>query len=98
MNYDFEEMQDNLIANRFRGFLPVIIDVETGGFDANKHALLEIAAVPIIRDQRGTLSPGATIASHVRWNSMASTRFIRFAWRRMKPMHWKPFSSRCAPY
>ncbi len=66
MNYDFEEMQDNLIANRFRGFLPVIIDVETGGFDANKHALLEIAAVPIVRDQRGTLSPGATIASHVK--------------------------------
>ena len=65
MDIDYEEAEDNLIANRFRGFLPVVIDVETGGFNAEKHALLEIAAVPIIRDQYGTLSPGATIAAHV---------------------------------
>ena len=35
------------MAERFRGYLPVVVDVETGGFDWNKHALLEIAAVPI---------------------------------------------------
>ena len=28
---------------RFRGYLPVVVDVETGGFDWNRHALLEIA-------------------------------------------------------
>ena len=33
-----------LLAHRFRGFLPVIVDVETAGFDPAKHALLEIAA------------------------------------------------------
>ena len=33
------------IANRFRGFLPVVVDVETAGFEAERHALLEIAAV-----------------------------------------------------
>jgi len=65
MNFDFEEAEENLIANRFRGFLPVIIDVETGGFDPNRHALLEIAAVPVVRDQKGVLVPGATIACHV---------------------------------
>ena len=28
------------IAKRFRGFFPVIIDIETAGFDASKDALL----------------------------------------------------------
>ncbi|MDE2461323.1 MAG: ribonuclease T, partial [Gammaproteobacteria bacterium] len=32
-------------SRRFRGFLPVVVDVETGGFDARRDALLEIAAV-----------------------------------------------------
>ncbi len=42
-----------LIAQRFRGFLPVIIDVETGGFDAKNDALLEIAIVTLrINDQQ----------------------------------------------
>lgn len=36
------------IANRFRGFLPVVIDVETGGFDSKTNALLEVAAIPIL--------------------------------------------------
>ena len=30
-----------LMARRFRGFLPVVIDVETGGFHAATDALLE---------------------------------------------------------
>ena len=38
------------MAERFRGYLPVVVDVETGGFDWTKHALLEIAAVPIDLD------------------------------------------------
>ncbi len=33
------------IASRFRGFLPVAVDVETGGFNAATDALLELAAV-----------------------------------------------------
>tara|TARA_A100001037_G_scaffold306506_2_gene352195 strand:+ start:1559 stop:2152 length:594 start_codon:yes stop_codon:yes gene_type:complete len=35
------------IANRFRGFLPVVIDIETGGFDAEKNAILQIAAIQV---------------------------------------------------
>jgi len=54
-----------LLARRFRGFLPVIIDVETGGFEPSKHALLEIAAVPVLLDDEGFFRPGATIACHV---------------------------------
>jgi ribonuclease T len=53
------------ISDRFRGFLPVVVDLETGGFDCSRHALLEIAAVPIRMDAQGRVSPGPTITSHV---------------------------------
>jgi ribonuclease T len=53
------------IANRFRGFLPVIIDVETGGFNAKTDALLEIAAVFIDPQDDGSLLRGETIRYHV---------------------------------
>ncbi|MDP1775357.1 MAG: ribonuclease T, partial [Moraxellaceae bacterium] len=36
------------IKDRFRGFLPVVVDVETGGFEAQRHALLEVAAVIVL--------------------------------------------------
>ena len=53
------------MAERFRGFLPVVVDVETGGFDCTRHALLEIAAVPIVFDADGRFAPGETVSSHV---------------------------------
>ena len=53
------------IAQRFRGFLPVVVDVETAGFDARRHALLEIAAVIIRMRPDGTLEPSAPLAAHV---------------------------------
>ena len=54
------------IAQRFRGFLPVVVDVETGGFFAATDALLEIAAIPIRLDENGRVSPGQTIRYHVK--------------------------------
>ncbi len=53
------------IATRFRGFLPVVVDVETGGFDADKDALLEIAAVTVKMDSSGALHPAETVSCHV---------------------------------
>lgn len=53
------------IASRFRGFLPVVIDVETGGFNASTDALLEIAAVTLKMDDNGLIHPDETIATHV---------------------------------
>ena len=53
------------LAQRFRGFLPVIVDVETGGFEAQRHALLEIAAVIPQMDASGQLAPAQTISTHV---------------------------------
>ena len=53
------------MAARFRGYLPVVVDVETGGFDWNKHALLEIAAVPIELDEAGRYVPGQIAHAHI---------------------------------
>jgi ribonuclease T len=55
-----------LMARRFRGFLPVVIDVECGGFNPATDALLEIAAVLIDMDTGGTLARGATVSHHVK--------------------------------
>lgn len=53
------------MSERFRGYLPVVVDVETGGFDCNRHALLEIAAVPLDLDAHGLLVPGEGASAHV---------------------------------
>ena len=53
------------IKDRFRGFLPVVVDVETGGFNNQTDALLEIAAVIIEMDEDGTLRSGETVNAYV---------------------------------
>jgi ribonuclease T len=60
-----EEDIPKKLAERFRGFLPVIVDVETAGFNAKKDALLEIAAVIVDFDTGGYLRPTDTIACNV---------------------------------
>ncbi len=62
---DKETNRTSPIADRFRGFLPVVVDVETGGFNAATDALLEIAAIPVEMDQQGLLYPGQAIAYHI---------------------------------
>jgi ribonuclease T len=53
------------MAARFRGFLPVVIDVECGGFNPNTDALLEIAGVLIEIQGDGSLVPGESWRYHV---------------------------------
>ncbi|MGI9211912.1 MAG: ribonuclease T, partial [Methylococcaceae bacterium] len=60
------EPQRPPFARRFRGYLPVIVDVETAGFNAHDHALLEIAAVILGMDESGTVHSVATHAAHVK--------------------------------
>lgn len=55
MEMPAELLKPSKIAERFRGFLPVVVDVETGGFDARKDALLEIAAVILEMDAQGNM-------------------------------------------
>ena len=52
-------------AERFRGFLPVVVDVETGGFNNERDALLEIAAVVVRMDEAGFVHPDPVVSTHV---------------------------------
>ncbi len=54
-----------LLSKRFRGFLPVVVDVETGGFNETTDALLQIAAVLIEVDKSGQLYCSETLSCHV---------------------------------
>lgn len=55
----------NSLAARFRGFYPVVIDVETAGFNAQTDALLEIAAVTLKMNDDGYLEKDQTLHFHV---------------------------------
>ena len=52
-----ETINYNLLKHRFRGYLPVVIDVETAGLNAKTDALLELAAITLKMDDAGNLVP-----------------------------------------
>ena len=54
-----------MIKDRFRGYLPIIVDVETAGFNCQTDALLEAAAVIIDMDDDGLLYAKETIDCHI---------------------------------
>ena len=54
------------IRDRFRGFLPVVIDVETGGFIAATDAVLEIGATIVRMDEDGLLAVHRTLNFNVK--------------------------------
>ena len=53
------------MAQRFRGFLPVVVDVETGGFNEATDALLQVAAVLLDIDEDGRFYCSETVSCHV---------------------------------
>jgi ribonuclease T len=53
------------IVDRFRGFMPVVVDVETGGFNPQTDALLELAVCIIEMDDEGWTRPGEVLMRHV---------------------------------
>ncbi|WP_213989629.1 ribonuclease T [Sodalis sp. dw_96] len=55
----------NSLRGRFRGFYPVVIDVESAGFNAATDALLEIAAITLNMDEQGWLVPDQSMHFHV---------------------------------
>ena len=75
------------ISDRFRGFLPVIVDVETGGFNCKTDALLEIAAVLIDPQEDGTLLRGETIRYHVKPFEGANMEPASLAINKIDPDH-----------
>ncbi|CAL4319818.1 ribonuclease T [Buchnera aphidicola] len=56
----------NLLKNRFRNFYPVVIDIETTGFDHKMNALLEIAVITLKMNQQGWLENLRTIHFHIK--------------------------------
>lgn len=55
----------NTIHKRFRGFLPVVVDIETSGIVPHKHALLEICVVLLDMDDKGHFKRSETYFEHV---------------------------------
>lgn len=53
------------LHHRFRGYFPVVIDVETAGFNSHTDALLELAAVTLKMDESGELHPADTFHYHI---------------------------------
>lgn len=59
-------MPNAKLCERFRGFYPVVIDIETSGFDPNQNAILEIAAITLKMDEEGFLAPDETLQFNVK--------------------------------
>jgi ribonuclease T len=82
-----EKQLKSPIAERFRGFLPVVIDVETGGFNPNTDALLEIAGVVIEMQDDGLLKRGQTWRYHIQPFEGANLEPASLAVNGIDPFH-----------
>lgn len=60
-----EGKEKTAVAKRFRGFLPVIVDIETAGFNAATDAMLEIAAVTVIVNDEQQWCIDEVVSKHV---------------------------------
>ena len=63
---DLPEQDKASMSNRFRGYLPVVVDVETGGFNPGTDALLESAIAIIKMNETGFLELGETLSFNIR--------------------------------
>ncbi|NNL99205.1 MAG: ribonuclease T [Gammaproteobacteria bacterium] len=80
---------DTPVAKRFRGFLPVVVDVETGGFNAQTDALLEIAVVLLRIDAEQGWCRAETLARHVKPFEGANLEPAALEFTGIDP--WHPF-------
>ncbi|TVQ41488.1 MAG: ribonuclease T [Wenzhouxiangella sp.] len=75
------------ISKRFRGFLPVVVDVETGGFNSSTDALLELAMCIIGMDEDGWLHPGDVMMRHVEPFAGANIEQAALEFNGIRPDH-----------
>ncbi len=75
------------MSDRFRGFLPVVVDVETGGFNSKTDALLEIAAVIVGFGDDGDLKRKETVRYHVKPFEGANVEAASLAVNGIDPDH-----------
>ncbi len=54
------------IKERFRGFLPVVVDIETSGFNPHTAAIMQIAMMTVTMDEAGMLYPGEIFTADIR--------------------------------
>lgn len=80
-------MQKSVAAQRFRGFLPVVIDVETGGFNAQTDALLEIAGVLLDCNEARGWHRTHTIAHHIKPFDGARLEEAALRFNKIDPHH-----------
>ena len=62
---EVNELQKEIASGRFRGYYPVAVDVETGGFNSVTDALLEVAATTFSIDESGIWSMDECLSRHV---------------------------------
>jgi len=79
--------EKNQFSMRFRGYLPVVIDIETSGFDPLRNALLEIAAVIPVMDENRRLSILETHSAHVMPFPGARLDESALAFNKIDPYH-----------
>lgn len=77
----------SVIKKRFRGFLPIVVDVETAGFNAKRDALLEIAAVNIIMTDDGHIEKEAIWHEHILPFKGANLDEDALAFNQIRPFH-----------
>ncbi|NDH08991.1 MAG: ribonuclease T [Gammaproteobacteria bacterium] len=53
------------MRDRFRGFLPIVVDVETSGLDPRENALLEMAVITIDLSSDHEFSIGESFSEHI---------------------------------
>ena len=80
-------LEKNVVARRFRGFLPVVVDVETGGFDAKRDALLEMAAVLLAWSQEQGWHRCETISHHIEPFAGANLDEASLQFNKIDPYH-----------
>lgn len=77
----------SLFAKRFRGYLPVVVDVETGGFFPRTHALLEVAAITLRMDEDGWLYPDQQFHYHIQPHPKTQLDKEALAFNGIDPYH-----------
>lgn len=77
----------NKIAKRFREFLPVVVDVETGGINPQTDALLEMAAISLAMDGQGKLILDQQYHYHIRPFQGAHLDPVALSINKIDPYH-----------
>ncbi|MDP4534968.1 ribonuclease T [Alkalimonas collagenimarina] len=77
----------SLLSQRFRGYYPVVIDIETAGFNPQTDAMLEIAATLLTMDEAGRIHPMETLHFHVEPFEGANLEASALAFNGIDPYH-----------